>query len=121
MQRPVHFEIPSGDPETAMKFWTDVFGWKFSKWGEMDYWLVTTGEEGSVGINGGLMPRRDPAQPVVNTMDVENIDAHAEKVTAAGGQIVVPKMAIPTVGWLAYFKDPDGNIWGLMQPDPSAA
>jgi predicted enzyme related to lactoylglutathione lyase len=30
-------------------------------------------------------------------------------------------MPIPGVGWLAYIKDPDGNIIGLMQPDPKAA
>ena len=30
----------------------------------------------------------------------------------------VPKMAIPCVGWLAYVKDPDGNIFGLMPERP---
>jgi uncharacterized protein len=32
----------------------------------------------------------------------------------------VPKMPIPGVGWLAYIKDTEGNILGMMQPDPSA-
>ena len=38
----------------------------------------------------------------------------------AGGTIVVPKMPIPTVGWLAYFKDPDGIIHGVYQDDKEA-
>jgi uncharacterized protein len=29
-------------------------------------------------------------------------------------------MAIPGVGWLAYAKDTEGNIFGFMQSDPAA-
>jgi len=32
----------------------------------------------------------------------------------------VPKMPIPGVGWLAYAKDTEGNIFGIMQPDANA-
>lgn len=39
----------------------------------------------------------------------------------AGGLIIVPKMPVPGVGWLLYFRDPDGNIHGAMQNDPAAA
>lgn len=119
MPRPVHFEIPVDDPERAAAFWGSVFGWQFQKWGDMDYWIVLTGE--GPGIDGGMLKRNDPAQPVTNTIDVPSIDEYIGKVEAAGGLIVVPKMAIPTVGWLAYFKDPDGNIFGIMQNDPTAA
>jgi len=28
---------------------------------------------------------------------------------------------VPGVGWLAYVKDPDGNILGLLQADPAAS
>jgi predicted enzyme related to lactoylglutathione lyase len=30
-------------------------------------------------------------------------------------------MPIPTVGWLAYFTDPDGNIHGIYQNNPTAS
>jgi predicted enzyme related to lactoylglutathione lyase len=30
-------------------------------------------------------------------------------------------MPIPGVGWLAYFKDLDGHIFGVMQIDAGAA
>jgi hypothetical protein len=30
-------------------------------------------------------------------------------------------MAITGVGWLAYAKDTEGNIFGMMQNDPAAA
>ena len=121
MNRPVHFEIPAENPERAIAFYQTVFGWTFQKWdGPMPYWLVSTGPTDQPGINGGLMPRRDPAQPCVNTMDVANVDASLATVTESGGQCVVPKMPIPGIGWLAYCKDTEGHIFGIMQNDPSA-
>jgi predicted enzyme related to lactoylglutathione lyase len=30
-------------------------------------------------------------------------------------------MAVPGIGWTAYFTDPEGNAFGIMQFDPSAA
>jgi uncharacterized protein len=121
MPRPIHFEIPAADPERAIKFYNSVFGWTFQKWdGPMPYWVITTGPGSEPGINGGLMPRRDPAQPCVNTMNVANLDETTNVIQTNGGVCVVPKMAVPGIGWLAYFKDLDGHIFGVMQPDPSA-
>lgn len=122
MNRPVHFEIPADNPETIMNFFAAVFGWTFGKWdGPMPYWTVTTGPKDMPGIDGGVMPRQHPGQPMVNTIDVANLDATLEAVAANGGTVVVPKMPVPTIGWLAYFKDPEGNIHGAMQTDPNAA
>ena len=98
----------------------EVFDWKFQKFGNEEYWTVSTGEESQPGINGGLMKRRDPGQPVANSISVKDLDHTAGEIERAGGTIVVPKMPIPGVGWLAYFKDPDGNIHGLYQNDPTA-
>ena len=122
MPRVVHFEIPADDPEKTVAFYEKVFGWGFHKWeGPQDYWLISTGPDDQPGINGGLMKRMNPGQPVVNTLDVPSVDDYVAKITTAGGEIAVPKMAVPGVGWLAYFKDPDGNISGIMQMDPAAA
>lgn len=121
MPRPVHFEIPADDPARAIAFYAAVFGWKFSKWeGPMPYWLITTGEAGEPGINGGLMPRRHPDQPCVNTIGVADLDASTALVERSGGQVVVPKMAVPGIGWLAYCKDTEGHIFGMIQPDMAA-
>jgi uncharacterized protein len=119
MPRVVHFEIPADNPEMAITFYSDLFGWQFTKWdGPMPYWLIDTGE--GPGINGGLLQKNGPDHPVVNTVDVADLDSMVPKVEATGGTIVVPKMPIPGVGWLAYFKDLDGNIVGMMQADSSA-
>lgn len=121
MPRVVHFEIPADNPERAVKFYQDVFGWQFQKWeGPMEYWMVTTGAEGQPGINGGLLRRQQPAQGTVNTVDVESVDAAVASVEKSGGKVALPKTAIPGVGYLAYGVDPEGNIFGMMQADPNA-
>ena len=118
--RVVHFEIPSDNPEKAIAFFQTVFGWNFQKLGTEDYWLATTVDENSPGINGALMKKKDPRQPVVNTILVENIEDYIQKIESAGGKIVVAKMPVPNVGYLAYFMDPDNNIHGIWEEDTSA-
>jgi hypothetical protein len=120
MPRVVHFEINADDAERAVKFYSQVFGWKIKKWeGPMDYWLVSTGE-GSPGIDGGLMKRMNPSATTVNTVDVPSVDEFLVKITKNGGQIVMPKRAVPGVGWMAYCQDTEGNVFGIMQEDSSA-
>ena len=118
--RVVHFEIPCNEPEKTMAFFKTVFGWNFQQFGPEAYWIAITGDEKTPGINGAVMKKKDPAQPLVNSFNVENLDTTVKSIEKAGGQVVVPKTAIPTVGYLAYFKDPDGNIHGIWQQDASA-
>jgi uncharacterized protein len=126
MPRVVHFEIHAGDPARAVKFYERMFGWTFQKWeGPMEYWLVTTGPDKQPGINGGLLPRRGEAdgQAVIGyvcTVDVKAIDESIATVESNGGTVVVPKMPLPGMGWLVYCKDTEGNIFGMMQEDPTA-
>ena len=121
MSRPVHFEIPADDPQKMMAFYSTVFGWTCQQWGKEPYWLVTTGPKDSPGIDGAFIKKNGPDHPLVNTMQVENLDATLAKAVENGGVNVVPKMAVPGIGWLAYCKDPEGGIFGMMQMDPGAA
>ena len=126
MPRVVHFEIHAADPNRAVTFYKTLFGWTFQKWeGPMEYWLVTTGPNDQPGINGGLVQRQGDidGQAVIAyvcTVDVENLDASVQTAVDNGGQIALPKMPIPGMGWLAYCKDTEGNIFGMMQGDPNA-
>src|SRR5918993_4170444 len=59
MGRVVHFEIHAENPERAIAFYRELFGWEFTRWeGPMPYWLIRTGGAGEPGIDGGLMQRR---------------------------------------------------------------
>jgi predicted enzyme related to lactoylglutathione lyase len=128
MSRVIHFEIHATDPEAVVTFYTALFGWSFHKWdGPMDYWLISTGAADAPGINGGLV-RRQGAPPAamqavcsyVCTVDVTSAESSLARAIELGGEVAVPIMPVPGIGWLCYAKDTDGNIFGLMQSDNTA-
>jgi predicted enzyme related to lactoylglutathione lyase len=129
MNRVVHFEIHATDLNHTQKFYHEVFGWTITDMGPQmgNYRVVETGKDsdGSQwhGINGGITPRRgegpkggEPVNAFVCTIEVEDIDLTLEKIAKAGGTVATDKMEVPGVGLLAYRKDPEGNIFGVLQP-----
>jgi predicted enzyme related to lactoylglutathione lyase len=121
MNRFVHFELATSDPEKTAAFYREVFGWQIQKWeGPVDYYLVTTGEKGTPGIDGGLMSTSDHFNGTINTIEVADLDAAVAQVKAHGGEIIHEKDVIPGVGYQAYFKDNCGIMVGLHQADPKA-
>ncbi|MGH7470190.1 MAG: VOC family protein [Longimicrobiales bacterium] len=121
MSRVIHFEVPADDTARARAFYERVFGWRFQQWeGPMEYWMASTGADGQPGIDGALAPRQQPGQGTVNIVGVLSVDETVKAVEGAGGQTVLPKMAVPGVGWVAYFLDTEQNTFGVMQADPAA-
>lgn len=128
--RPIHFEIQADDLERAMKFYAEVFGWKFEDYSQFvnsPYFGVITGEDSAPGINGGIQPRPAKRPGVAMgtnaatlTMAVEDYDAAEQKILQAGGQLALPKFALPGMAWQGYYLDTEGNVFGIHQPDPNA-
>jgi predicted enzyme related to lactoylglutathione lyase len=128
--RVVHFEIHAADPKRAMEFYRAVFGWEFPQWmEEPPYWGAMTAPEGStrLGINGGLMNRMGdapadgaPVNAYVCTVQVDSYDETHDRIVKAGGTVAVPKHAIPGMAWQGYYKDTEGNIFGIHHPDEAA-
>ena len=127
MARVIHFEIHADDPTRAASFYAEVFGWNIQKWdGPEDYWLAQTGPAGEPGIDGAILKRQGPLSSdsisaYVCTLSSTALDDDVASVQAHGGTIALPRMAVNGIGWLAYCKDTEGNIFGIMQRDPSAA
>lgn len=120
MPRVIHFEINADNPKRAVEFYEKVFSWKISKWGgTIDYWLITTGDEKQPGIDGAIMERMGKAT-TINTVDVPSLDEYIKKIANAGGKQVSQKNTIPGIGYFAYCQDTEGNIFGILQPDPKA-
>jgi predicted enzyme related to lactoylglutathione lyase len=125
MPRPIHFDLKADNPERAINFYREVFGWKFEKWegGPMEYWMVITGDnQKEPGINGGLS-RKDPGRHDMhnmNTVRVSSIDKFSKMIQDKGGKIVTPKTGIPGVGWFATCHDTEGNTFGIMEEDRRA-
>jgi uncharacterized protein len=121
----VYFEIQADDMKRASEFYTELFGWKFRKAGEatpVEYWRIETG-----GTAGGMLKRPSDTPPpecgtnaFVCSFEVKEFDRVSEKITRLGGNIAMPKFAIPCVCWQGYFVDTEGNTFGIFQPDENA-
>ncbi|MFW9849083.1 MAG: VOC family protein [Candidatus Thorarchaeota archaeon] len=119
LNRVYYFEMPVEDFDRATKFYESVFGWKVTKQDRKGgaYYSVNTGEEDS-GINGSFFKKEPGWTGFSNVINVKDIDAAIEKIQELGGEIIFAKCVINGVGYLAYFKDRDGNTFGMMQNDP---
>jgi uncharacterized protein len=122
----VHFEFISPDAEALQRFFSDVFDWMIDAGNPMNYGMVDTGVK-EYGIQGGIgAPGPFGSGHVTIYVEVDDIDDILSKVTASGGEVVMPKMMLPdseTV--LAQFRTPTGHIIGLSErhtrPAPAAA
>jgi predicted enzyme related to lactoylglutathione lyase len=120
MPKIIHFELSEDDPTRASAFYERVFGWRINKLeGPVDYWLVSTDDSDHTSINGAIRQRMKD-ETTVNTIDVPSIDEFTQSVVNARGRIVVDKSVVPGVGYHAYCADSEGNLFGIMQQDPSA-
>jgi predicted enzyme related to lactoylglutathione lyase len=119
----MHFEIPADDLDKMKGFYTEVFGWKLIDVPEMQYVLiqtVPTDEKGMLkepGVNGGMMKRTAKGQVPINYVQVESVDEFLERAVKNGGSVIMPKQHVPTVGYLSWIADPEGNPVGLLQPE----
>jgi predicted enzyme related to lactoylglutathione lyase len=120
-----HFAINADDVPRARRFYERVFGWRFTPWGPPNFFQITTDGGDLPGVRGALQGRRELVKgermPGFEcTIGVADVDAVAAAVVANGGQVVLPRTTIPTVGHLIFFRDTEGNVAGAMQYDPTA-
>ena len=122
MSRVVHFEFPTSDLAASRAFYENVFGWHFHRADmPMEYWLISTGDPGTPGIDGAMGGAADSVKGTVNTIDVEDIDDALRKVEQNGGVIIMPKDIIPEVGYIAYVREPGGNVVGIFEDLPNSS
>jgi hypothetical protein len=121
--RIVHFEIPFDNGDRARVFYREAFGWTVQEMPEMSYTMAMSGptsEEGMPSepgfINGGMLSRSDsPTDGPTITVDVESIDSALKTIEQLGGSTVMAKQPVADMGFVAYFKDPEGNVVGLWE------
>ncbi|GGD59020.1 glyoxalase [Emticicia aquatilis] len=119
-----YFEIQSSNPASDAKFYEAVFGWKFIKdeFLPIEYYRIETNS-----INGGLLKRPSNIPQLgggtnafVCSIEVANFDEIAELIIANGGQIALPKFAIPARCYQGYFIDLDNNTFGVFEVNAQA-
>jgi uncharacterized protein len=119
-----HFAINADDVPRARRFYERVFGWRFEAWGPPNFLQIFSGADGDE-VRGALQGRREliDGQRTVAfecSFGVDDVDAVAAAVVANGGTIIIPRTLIPTVGYLIFFRDTEGNAVGAMQYDATA-
>ena len=126
MGRVVHFEVHAEDLDRAERFYRDVLGWSVTRVEgvPVDYRLVHTGED-QPGIDGAITQRRGAidGQAVIAwvcTAQVDDVEDTVRRAVEAGGEVALAPDDIPGVGRLAYLKDTEGNVFGVLQPAPAA-
>ena len=124
MNGPSYFEIQADDIQRAIRFYSEVLGWKFlrAEGTPTGYWRIETD-----GLRGGILKRpaqRPPEMSGTNaftcSMEVTGFDTVASHIIANGGKIALDKFAVPGVCWQGYFLDTEGNVFGLFEVDKEA-
>jgi predicted enzyme related to lactoylglutathione lyase len=109
-------ELYTSDPETALAFFRDLFGWTFEKQAESphDYWVHSTGKR----MNGGLMRKPPEMEQVPSHWNVyfhaADLTATIERLKELGGGVCAPPFDV-SVGKIAVVTDPQGAAFCLIQ------
>ena len=119
MPKFTHIDISADQPERAAEFYRRAFGWVVTKLdGPVPYWLVDVNTGSPTDMGAGIGQRSDADRSVVPMIDVSSADASAAAIVAAGGTIEIPKTAIPGVGQIVTFRDTEGNVLAVLEPEP---
>jgi len=118
MPQPVRLLIYASDPGRARAFYARVFGWALPEHGPQCGWVITTSDDPRLGADGPDSRASD--ERCIPTVHVTDLDATTAVACAAGGDVLVPRIPIAGVGWLAYLADTEDNLIGVMQDDPYA-
>jgi len=103
MARINYFELPATDTAVSRDFYANAFGWSFTDFGPT--YSATTGGDIDLGLQGDAREAPKAPLPVIEVADLE---AALEAVSAAGGQISRPIFSFPG-GRRFEFTDPAGN------------
>ena len=114
-----YFEIPVTNLDRAIKFYSTVFGCDFSKeeiHGNQMALFPFNGKNS--GITGALAKGEIYKPSTSGTLiyfSTNDIETTLEKVKSHGGEILFPKASAGKYGYVAEFKDIEGNRVALFE------
>jgi uncharacterized protein len=114
----VHFEVTGRDGEEAQRFYAGLFDWEIDADNAMGYGIVNreANLDQGIGIGGGISGTMDGGEPYVTFyVSVDDVEAALQEAESLGGSRVMDPMQVPDGPEIAQFKDPDGNLVGLVR------
>ena len=125
MNKVVHFELPADNIARAKKFYKETFGWVMEVFPKLHYTALRTTDVDEKmapkepgAINGGMFKRGDMGHMITAptfSVEVDDIDSIIKKIKNAGGLILKEKGQVGDMGFIAYFKDTEGNILSVWE------
>jgi predicted enzyme related to lactoylglutathione lyase len=116
----VHFEVVGKDGGKLQRYYGELFGWNVDADNPMNYGMVAREDnkasDGSLGIGGGVGQGPDGYEGHVTFyVAVPDVEAALQKAESLGGtRVMGPEKIMDTVE-LGQFKDPEGNLIGVVQ------
>ena len=118
INRPVWFDLATSDLMAATTLYAELFGWTFGDSpAELGFYTMAFAKGIPAAAIAPKMPGQEAA-PVTWTVyfGVTDAEATMAHVTAHGGTVMVPPMAIPPdLGRMAIAIDPGGAVFGLWE------
>jgi uncharacterized protein len=115
---PCWVDLSTGDIEASAAFYGDLLGWQVPERPDS----AEMGGYRRAEIQGddiaGMVPLQQEGQPQAwgTYIAVEDAEATATKVTAAGGGVMFEPMDVMGLGKMGIFTDPGGAVIGVWQP-----
>ncbi|MCA9704396.1 MAG: VOC family protein [Myxococcales bacterium] len=108
------------DLEAAERWYAELFGWEIARQdtgGGPPYSMLLKDGKHVAGMGQMNDPMKSAGVPPMwnDYIAVDDVEAVAKRVEAAGGKVMVPPMKVMDAGWLAFFTDPGGASFGVWQ------
>lgn len=118
---PCWYELGTSDLDGASDFYGKIFDWRVTDSGMegFDYRLAQASNGLVAGVMSNAVQVGNPPPNWLIYFAVDDCDKSAAAVRAAGGSIYTEPADIPGTGRFAVVADPQGAVFGLLQPDMS--
>ena len=114
-----YFEIPVKDLDRAIRFYKEVFNFEFNKTTiDGNEMALFPFNEGALGVSGALVKGeiyKPTIEGVIVYFRTKNIEENLNLAEKNGGEILYPKTSNGELGFVAEFKDSEGNRIALHQ------
>jgi len=110
------WELASSDAKATVEFMRKVFDWQLATDEQESYFEQLAGEGGN-GFFGGGIYQGEQGQPTWLTiyLTVDDVDAKAKEIEAAGGKIIDPPFDVKGLGRLCLFQEPSGQRLAIIK------